>query len=278
MARTLLDFLHKHDGQTAWIFGKGPSLDRFDMDSAGPLRCAINDVVQAVPGCVYCFASDSVRAWKHLYREQDILFQPDRALQDSFVPPGSVVCERVGYPDDYDDERIFLPRAELARGLAIRRGTLNSALQILHIMGVSRVVAVGIDGGQSHAGSQTWFTRLRNEHFRDYNSIRNQFILGARHMGIDLEFSGAGPDQLPNGMIQVKFLRGTFVKGVNYYAGEIAEISPVDADILIVMGKAERVKQLPREAPAVMDTTAVEPRTEVATAPKGRRLRKTARK
>lgn len=280
MPRSLQDFLHKHDGQTAWVFGKGPSLDRFDMAEAGPLRCAINDVVQAVPGCVYCFANDSVRAWAHVYQPHHILFQPARVLHDHPLSAGGLVCERIGFDDDYGDERVFQTREQLARQLSIRRGTLNSALQILHIMGVARIVAVGIDGGGDHATGVRWFTRKRNEHFRDYNAIRNQFLLGARQMGIALEFRG-GPDNQPkNGMITVRLTRNISIKGESFYIGEIAEVTPEDAAIIVGARKGEIVRTAPREPTRPMDTAAVEPRTEVtsATRPKPKRTRKTAAK
>ena len=43
--RRASDFHLQHDGQTAWIFGKGPGIDRFPMESAGPLRICINESV-----------------------------------------------------------------------------------------------------------------------------------------------------------------------------------------------------------------------------------------
>ena len=57
---SLIPFLNRHAGETAWLFGKGPSLSTFDFKTAGPLRVAINDVIAHVPDCLYGFANDGV--------------------------------------------------------------------------------------------------------------------------------------------------------------------------------------------------------------------------
>lgn len=239
MGRTLKDFLFKHTGETAWVFGKGPSLDRFNLDDAGPLRCAINEVIQYIPDCPYGFACDSVIDWQDVYKPGHVLFQPRRVFGAGYKA-ADPDCERIFFDDAHGDDRILWTREQLANdGLAIKRGTLGSTLQILHIMGVSKIVAVGIDGGQQHAARE-WRTRIRNEHFRDYNTIRAQFILGCHLLGIELEFPNLGGDYLPNGMKRVKILRNVLVKGFNHYAGEIVDLQPDDADILLAMGKAER--------------------------------------
>jgi len=186
---SLLPFLNRHAGETAWLFGKGPSLSTFDFKNAGPLRVAINDVIGYVPECKYGFANDGVAKWRDLYRHGQVLFQPVRCLHefDSTVF-GTLACDVVTYQDTGDDARLSLPRAALAELLTIRRGTLGSALQILHVMGVKAVHMVGIDGGGEHADCSQWRTRLRHDHHRDYNNIRNAAIDAAFIMGIALKF------------------------------------------------------------------------------------------
>jgi len=74
---SLIPFLNRHAGQTAWLFGKGPSLSTFDFKTAGPLRVAINDVIAHVPDCVFGFANDGVSKWKDAYKPGQTLFQPN---------------------------------------------------------------------------------------------------------------------------------------------------------------------------------------------------------
>src|SRR5262245_60432716 len=56
--RTIAELLGLDAGCEAWIFGKGPSLDGFDMNMAGPLRICINESALVVPEPTYFFAHD----------------------------------------------------------------------------------------------------------------------------------------------------------------------------------------------------------------------------
>lgn len=274
MARTLLDFVNKHKNETAWVFGKGPTLDGYDFDRAGKLRCGINEVVQYVPNCTYAFSNDSVRLWQEIYTPDQILFQPLRTAEHR-IPSGKTLCEIVIFDDDYGDDRAFLPRKEQARdGISIRHGTLGSLLQILNIMGVARIVAVGIDGGGKRAENYKWTTPIRNDHARDYNNIRNQFILGASMLGIDLEIIGTQPNQPKNGMIRILTTRNVSISGRSFYHGEIVEVTPEDAAMVIGAGKAEMFHEGPQKRSKPMDTTTIEPRTEKATVTKRRTRRR----
>lgn len=230
----LADFIGRHAGETAWLFGKGPSLTTFDFKTAGPLRVAINDVIGHVPDCKYGFANDGVRAWADLYQPGQVLFQPARCLHEyDSTAPDAVRCDVVTYDDTYDDERMQLPVAELAQLLAIRRGTLGSALQVLKIMGVRSIYMVGIDGGGEHAEGYDWKTRLRHDHAKDYNAIRNAAIDAAWIMGIALRFHGRNNDMEPNGKVFVKITRNCFAAAQPYCQGEVASFNPkVAADLI----------------------------------------------
>jgi hypothetical protein len=266
---SLHDYLGKHTGQTAWIFGKGPSLDAFDMASAGPLRCAINDVAAYVPGCVYTFANDSVAKWAHVYQPGHTLFQPLRLQHDIHAAHVPVPCPRIWFADEADADRLTWPRERLAaEGLAIRHGTLGSAGQILHLMGVKRIIAVGIDGGGTHA-AKPWLTRLRHDHARDYNTIRDNFIEACALQGIELEFFGQ-PDEPalnPNGTMQVKILRACFVAGKPQPAGAIVDFPPALAQELITIGRATRWTEPAQPAAPVIETAEAAPAAEKAVAP-----------
>lgn len=268
MARTLRDFLHVHQGETAWLFGKGPSLDTFDLASAGPLRVAINDVVKEIPGCRYGFANDSVRPWAGVYRSDHVLFTPARTWNDEFLQgaggPPALACEVVTYPDGYDDTRLQWPHERLAtEGLAIRPGTLGSAAQILALMGVTRLICVGIDGGGRHA-ARTWLTRLRNEHHRDYNRIRDSFIESAPLLGLTIEFHGTAHN--PDGTMTLKILSSSIVRNFrDVFTGEVVDVPEAEARVLIAERRARlaTAADLEPASPA----PAVEPVAAAATEP-----------
>jgi len=237
----LSHFINKHAGETAWLFGKGPSFATFDFTQAGPLRVAINDVIAHVPNCQYGFANDGVAKWASVYQSHHILFQPVRCLHefDSTLPQ-SVACEVVTFADDSDDYRLSNTRQDLARCLSIQRGTLCSALQILHVMGVHTVHLVGIDGGGQHAAGITWKTELRKNHAEDYNAIRSAAIDAADKMGLTLKFHNLTHTMETDGKITVKMLKNCFANAEPYAEGQIASFSPKVARELI----ANRAAQL----------------------------------
>jgi hypothetical protein len=235
----LTRFLGKHAGETAWLFGKGPSLSTFDFKTAGKLRFAINDVIA--------------------HRAGQTLFQPSRCLHEyDSTAPSAIACDVVTYPDSSDDTRLCLPPEQLsAEGLTIRRGTLGSALQILHIMGVRNVHMVGIDGGGTHAPGFEWRTRLRQDHAKDYDAIRSAAIDAAFIMGIALRFHNHDHTMENNGRIFVRLLRNCFAEAQPYALGEIASFSPKIAQELISNRCAEPFSP-PESRPiekAVMPTT-----------------------
>jgi hypothetical protein len=277
---TLADFINRHAGETAWLFGKGPSLTTFDFQTAGPLRVAINDVIAHVPHCVYGFANDGVARWIDAYKPGQVLFQPRRCLHEyDSTAPGAVACDVVAYADDSDDRRLVLPRERLAECLTIRRGTLGSALQILHIMGVREIHMVGIDGGGTHAPGIEWKTRLRHDHAKDYDAIRSAAIDAAFLMGITLKFHNHDHTMQNDGKIFVRMLRNCFVGGNPYPLGEVAAFSPKVAHELVSNRSAEHFAaptERPLDRPPVETAesrimTAAENTTIATTKGKGRK-------
>lgn len=257
---SLTPFLNRHAGETAWLFGKGPGLDHFDLNTAGPLRAAINDVAAHIPGCRYAFANDGVRDWCDAYRPEMVLFQPRRALDqwDSTLDD-RVACSVVPYRDDWEDDLLQGDRETLADCLAVRRGTLGSALQVLHIMGVSRVVAVGIDGGNAHASGHQWRTRLRRDHWKDYNAIRDNAIRTAEILGLTLDFYQP-ENAMTDGKVKVTIKRSCFADGFNLQAGKDYDLPPSTAADLCAIGRAVRVEAPAKPAPetATLDTSSRE--------------------
>lgn len=241
MPRTIADFVGIHRGETAWIFGKGPTLDRFDMASAGPIRCALNDVVRYVPEVMYCFACDGIGPWAHLYGPKDILFQPQRTVErHDMRNPETWPCELVPFVDMPGVDLAGRSVADLVSGgLAIRRGTIGSAIQVLHIMGITKIVCVGIDGGGGRAAKE-WHTNLRSDHHEDYNDIRDGFIAAASILGIELEFFGLdSPIVNTNGTMTVRILSGCGIGSGSAEAGDILDLHPADAKTLLRLRLAE---------------------------------------
>lgn len=237
---TLADFIDRHAGETAWLFGKGPSFSTFDFKTAGPLRVAINDVIAHVPDCRYGFANDGVAKWRDVYQTGQILFQPRRCLHEyDSTANGAVDCMVVTYADEPEDRNMALPPDQLAQCLSIRRGTLGSALQILRIMGVNTVHMVGIDGGGTHADGIEWKTRLRHDHAKDYNAIRSAAIDAAYIMGMTLKFHNQEHTMETNGRVFVRMLRNCFAQAQPYSQGEIASFSPKIAAELVSNRAAE---------------------------------------
>lgn len=257
----LADFLGMHAGETAWMFGKGPSLDAFDMAEAGPLRCAINDVVKVVPACTYCFARDPVARWAHHYRPEHVLFQPAAINNDIHAIKSKLPCERIWFADERNDwrERLAWPAERMAaEGIAVLAGTLGSAEQILRIMGVGRILCVGIDGGGQHAGLTKWDTRLRADHAIDYNNIRNDFRMACELHGIEMAFFDPESRTFTNGMKTVRILSNTFCRGQPLSAGQVLDLPPLDADALMAAGRAVLAKRVaaPEPGPAAAEIMA----------------------
>ena len=253
---SLIPFLNLHAGQTAWLFGKGPSLQNYDFKQAGKLRFAINDVIAHIPDCKYGFANDGVAKWRDVYHQGQILFQPLRAISEFDSRNGAVNCEVVTYKDFQDDSRLALPREQIAELPTIRRGTLGSALQIMHVMGIVKIYMVGFDGGGDHAQGFEWRTRLRNDHAADYNAIRNAAIDAAELMGIQLHFHNQDNIMEPNGKIFVRFLSNSFVKGIPYAQGEVVSFNPKIAQDLTACRAAEYFKHKPAQ-PAPIENAAL---------------------
>ena len=245
MTRTLRDFVGLHRGETAWLFGKGPSLSRFDFGSAGPLRCAVNEAVRYVPSAKYCFANDGVLPWVDLLDSTHVLFQPARTLDDAGMGnPSAWPCELVRF-DDVPDTRLagYDVAALLSRGLSVRHGTIGSAVQILHIMGVSKIVCVGIDGVGGHAGLD-----LRSAPSPDciYATIRDRFISAATMLGIEIEFFDAPAEVCrTDGLVVVLITQGVVAGGQARRDGDIVALDPVEASELIQRGAAEPTRNFP---------------------------------
>ena len=153
--QSIAALLGKHLGEEAWIFGKGPSLDKFDMATAGPLRICINESALIVPEPRYFFGHDEppiqrvAAQWPSACRA---ILQPVRARYDATrgIPTESIFTyekrEREVDVLDWSPEKIA--REACLLGLT---GTVHSALHFCRLIGVTVITFVGMDGGGGYA-------------------------------------------------------------------------------------------------------------------------------
>lgn len=237
-AKSLAPFLGEEAGRTCWLFGKGGALDCFDFNQAGELRAAINDVAAIVPGCKYGFANDDTKPWADLYATVDnpdfTLFQPWRVAITAHEPP----CKRVVFADYCELPIARTPSQILEEGLTIGRGTLSSVVQILYIMGVTRIVCVGIDGDFTHAKRAQWRTTLDNAHRRTYGEIRDWFISAVIALGIEVVFWNEDPTKIKGGHMQIRVTKSTFFRGVSIEEGMLLTLPEPDAREIVNAGCA----------------------------------------
>lgn len=256
-------FTSIHAGATALLFGKGPSLDTFLADAevglvslAGETALVVgllNDtvayrdsiidaVLRAVGGpCemhVYAFANDSIAPWVHTYRAGDVLFQPARTLRDLSMHAPAPECTRVEYHDSGGDiHRLALPLADRAsRALVAGHGTCDSAVQILAIMGCTRLIAVGIDGGGGRS-ALPWLTAMRSDHEADYRSIRRDFERMLLRLRLPTEFYGSGRRLVADPVATLVRCTGAVLcGGVHYEPGD--EIPAEHGPAALQVGRA----------------------------------------
>lgn len=148
--RAIAELLNKHVGEEAWIFGKGPSLDGFDFESAGNVRICINESLLIVPQAKYFFAHDEVpiqRVSAHWPSCCGAILEPKRCDW----------AKRCGIPDDLIYNYVKRERelevlnwsAEqiAAKGCLLGlSGTAHSAIHFCRLLGVSGIALVGMDG------------------------------------------------------------------------------------------------------------------------------------
>jgi len=153
--QTITELLDVHKGEEAWIFGKGPSLDRFDFALAGALRICINESLAIVDSPTYFFAHDEgpiervASNWPHRCRA---ILQPVRG--DWAVRCGIPMSDVFTYEKrDRDVEVLDWPAAKIAQRARLigLTGTVHSALHFCRLIGVSSVVFVGMDGRGGYA-------------------------------------------------------------------------------------------------------------------------------
>lgn len=273
----LLPWLNRHIDGTAWLFGKGPSLAAFlagehpiqslHRPDRGPDVVAFlsdtvsqqDEIIAAMARAsgayderfddppVYCFANDAITRWHDLYHEWHTLFQPRRTVRDVSMSAPPPLCPRVVFEDlGGSPRRLDLPREHLAAGpIVAGHGTCDSAAQILHIMGCTRLIAIGCDGSPGRA-DMDWRTDIRADHAEDYAAIRRDFESILLRIGLETEFYGEpgilrrAPQHLQERAIRLT--RSTVFRGAAHNAGAVfTECTAEEINRLIGCNKAERI-------------------------------------
>lgn len=217
--RPLRHYHGAHAGGVGLLLGKGPSLEAFLRDptlarlAAGePFAAigAINEVATLLPRVVsglhllrqfdptppalYAFANDPINRWvQDLPGELACSFFPARLLHDATLrpvaPPGDV-C--LFYDHHGVDPLLHDPAADRHEcTLAIGPWTAASAFQVMRLMGLRRLVVVGLDGQGGYA--RTWSGPFHPHYIQDHRYARLRCEEMGRAWQWDVHWATSGP-------------------------------------------------------------------------------------
>lgn len=176
-------------GSSAWLFGKGPSLDTFDMQRAGNLRICINESLIRVPNPTYFFAHDE----KPIQRVATDWPAGCTGVLETSRAQFAVSC---GVPSDdlicYDKHQLSagesleqflnLPGRKTLVGIS---GTVHSAIHFCKLIGVAHISLVGFDGAGDYAPSLNLAMPVGGG---QHDRIRKDSIRLMDALGLEYEF------------------------------------------------------------------------------------------
>lgn len=190
--RTIAELLGRHANEEAWIFGKGPGLDAFDMASAGALRVCINESLLVVPDPTYFFAHDEGpirRVAEHWPRTCRAILQPIRA---EFAAVLGVPRDMIHTYTKLEREFSMLdwPASKIAQQASLLglTGTVHSAIHFCRLIGATSLAFVGMDGTGGYAKSLGIPTPLGGG---QHDVIRRDSITVAERLGLAHRFVAA---------------------------------------------------------------------------------------
>lgn len=167
--------MNRHKGDTAWLFGKGPSMDKYlesadyDNPESGKVRIVINEAALLVKKPNYFFAHD-VGPMNRVFNPERHVFKPELTIDQRVArkfPPGlitiipethyqvantakvwldTVFC----YQRANNEEKLLkLGPEKLAEthSLYSQSSTPQSAVHFARLIGCVGIVLVGFDGG-----------------------------------------------------------------------------------------------------------------------------------
>ena len=185
--KSLKSLKHRHQLETAWIFGKGPGLDQFDMSLVGPLRICINESLNLVDNPTFFFAHDEIpirRVAANWNKECCAILEPERAkfAVDCGIPPQQIYSYLKRSRGDFDSLTDVQEVVE-SNSLLGMTGTVHSAIHFCKLLGVKSVKLIGFEGRGGYA-SRLNVPGGGGRH----ELIRNDSVRLLQMLGLDFEF------------------------------------------------------------------------------------------
>lgn len=181
----LAEFKDRHAGATALLFGAGPGLATWmnvrPEIAPGTVVAAVNELpiflrARGVP-VHYAFAEDPTDHFAPVLPADVPLFLGACAVRES----------RLG------NRRSPL---DIPTDFGASRGSVILAARVLHVMGVARIVAVGIEGTRERCSDVPWISPPSLDRGASYRIIREKFTTECARLGLALEFWAPAPAEV----------------------------------------------------------------------------------
>lgn len=160
------------EGKTAWIFGKGPSLELINYLNVPPdvVKIGINESCRLVP-CNYIFAHDEITL-PHIWDASGIFILEYRFKELIPIEQLSRVIFYNKYQDDLDGsfENLIGWPTDIMRDnemLVGYQGTVHSAIHFCHYTGIKNIVLLGFD----HEEGNVYYN-----HLKQFTEISETFL------------------------------------------------------------------------------------------------------
>lgn len=187
--KTIGELAYKHRGETAWLFGKGPSLDHFDLSQAGPLRICINESALIVDDPTFFFAHDETPI-KNVSGEFShdcvAVLEISRArLAEKLGIPKNNIYLYQKEPILFFDSLASINEIAASSSLVGANGTAHSAIHFCKLIGVKCVKLIGFEGEGPYAPSLNMEVPLGGGR---HAQIRSESICLLEMAGLEFEF------------------------------------------------------------------------------------------
>ncbi|MBW1780220.1 MAG: hypothetical protein JRL30_05730 [Deltaproteobacteria bacterium] len=149
------DFMLKHQGETCYIIGAGPSSIKFARSEKVPhFSIGINEAVKTV-GCTYGITTDKDAYLK--YGDEDVIWflpeymneRPGIPSREPTVPEENIVLWKMLSWRDVAKLDQSLEELAVSRELFCYSSSAHPAVHLAYYMGARQLVLVGIDGSLS---------------------------------------------------------------------------------------------------------------------------------
>lgn len=166
MVRDLLSHLQRHEGRTAYLYGKHKSILTADLEAhrrSGNIRVAVNDTAAVLEEVHYVFLQDNSPQGCQI-----LTHAMERSPDATYVLPH--------YLAGQCDERLDCPYVRNSRALAVTRdqvnhsnelfagiSTMHSALHFLWYAGIQKVILTGVSDGRDLEQSAAYWPITRDK-------------------------------------------------------------------------------------------------------------------